>query len=157
MTLSQFLNIGQEYINWFKGALYAGASFLALDTDVFHILVLLMLVDTFTGAIKSIILNRNFSFKTLFWGLLTKVGVLLLPVTLALLAKGLSFDFRWLVVVVMNILLISEAFSILTNMLSIKQRKDIQNVDFISLILAALRKGLKNVVDKLIKKIEEAE
>lgn len=149
--------MGQHWIDTAKLGLFAVANFLVVDPTTFEILFYLMCMDTLAGAIKSVVLNKGFSFKILLWGLLTKIGVLLIPVCLALLAKGLSFDFRWFVLLVMNLLLIAETFSILTNALSIRQKKQIENVDFITLLLNAIRNGLKNMVKRIITKIEEAE
>lgn len=157
MTLGDYLKIGEDYIQVAKVLLFAVANFLVLDTQTFEVLFYLMVIDTFFGSVKAIVLKLGFTFKLLLWGLLTKIGILIIPVTLALLAKGLSFDFRWFVVLVMHILLVSETFSIITNILSIKQRKEIKNVDLISILLRAIRTGLWNIIQRLISQIEQGE
>lgn len=157
MTLSDYLNVGDSYVQFAKVILFAVANFLVVDSQTFEILFYLMVIDTFFGAVKSIYLKLGFTFKKLLWGLLTKIGILIIPVTLALLAKGLSFDFRWFVVLVMHILLISETFSIITNVLSVKQKKEIKNVDFVSILLRAIRTGLMNIIQRLISQIEKGE
>ena len=112
-----------------------------------------MAVDTVLGIFKSIRLKRKVSFKKLIWGMITKVSILIVPMVLALVAKALSFDFTWFVNAVLNILVLSEAFSSITNVISIKEGKEIQNTDFITKLLHAIRKGLSSLINKLFNTI----
>lgn len=152
------MQIGENYLVYFKILLFSIAQYLVLDQHTFEILFYLMTLDTVTGIIKAIVLKeRRFTFQVLLWGLLTKMGVLIIPVSLALLAKGLEFDFRWFVLMVMHVLLISETFSIFSNTLSIKRREPIKSVDFVSMLLNAVRNGLKKMIDRLLTQIEGIE
>ena len=152
--LSEFWGIARESLEFFRLALVAVANFLLVEEWAVNGLLILMLIDTVAGSAKAIYLKMGFTFKLLFWGLITKIGILIIPITLAVLGKGLSLDFKWFVILVMDILLISEAFSIVTNCLSMKQKKQIQNVDFVAILLKTIRTGLLNIGTRMIKKIE---
>ena len=86
-------------------------------------------------------------------GMITKVSILILPMILALVAKALEFDFTWFVNAVLNILVLSEAFSSVTNIIAIKEKRDIQNTDFVTKLLYAVRNGLSTLIDRAFKVI----
>lgn len=48
------------------------------------------------------------------------------------MGKALGKDFIWVVDMAVKMLVINEGFSILANIISVKQNKDIENFDFIS-------------------------
>lgn len=136
-----------------KTFLYGVFVFLDIDVDIVKILAILMAVDTVFGIIKAIRLNKSVSFKKLIWGMITKVSVLIIPMVLALTAKALSFDFSWFVSAVLNILVVAEAFSIVNNVISIKEGKESESQDIITRLLHAVRNGLGTIIDRLFKTI----
>jgi len=158
--MTQFNNFMETLSGWgesFKIFVYGGFAFLNMNSDVVNILFWLMLFDTALGVVKSITLGKKFSFKKLVWGMVTKVSVLLMPMILALIAKGLSFDFNWFVISVVNVLVVSEGFSAITNILSIRQKKDIKSVDFVTVLIQKVRDGLQKIIERLLGNIEGGE
>lgn len=114
-----------------------------------------MIVDTSLGAIKAIHLDDlRFTFRKLLWGIVSKATILLIPMLLALVSLGLGYDFKWVVQIVLKILIVSEGISSITNILSIKEKKNIENTDYISKLLHSTRNFLKNKLDKLFKNFE---
>jgi hypothetical protein len=162
MTTKEYLSskasILGEYWNEFKIILYSIFAFLNINIDIVKTLLLLMAIDTFLGVIKSAYVKKVvFEFKKLLWGVISKLIILLIPMILALVALGLGYDFRVLVDAVLKILIISEAISAITNILSIRKKQDIQNTDFISNFLHIIREFLINKINKIIQitKIEK--
>lgn len=149
----QFFN----HINEIKTAIYLAFVFLNIDTDVVKILTYLMLIDTISGVIKVFILKEIFDFKVLFFGGCSKLLVLLIPMTLALVGKGISktYDFTLLLDSVLRILVVSEGLSIITNFYVIKTKKSVKNFDIISMLLSALRKGMLSIISQTLKTIEK--
>lgn len=146
-----------NHLNEIKTTLYLVFVFLNIDTDIVKILMLLMLIDTASGIVKSFIISENFSFKLLFFGVCSKVLVLLIPMTLALVGKGISktYDFTPLLDSVLRILVVSEGLSIITNFYVIKTKKIIKNFDIISMLLSALRRGMLAIINQTLKTIEK--
>ena len=70
------------------------------------------------------------------------------------MAKALSFDFYYFVVAVMNIIVVSEGFSIVTNIISLKTKTKIENTDCITKLLNAIKNGLHNIITRLLKVVE---
>src|SRR5690606_18984490 len=93
MSLSEFLNQSQEVITAFKVMIYLFFAYIGIDGGVVEVLFILMCIDTLLGIIKAISLGNQFSFKKLLWGIITKLSILIIPMIIALVAKGLSFDF----------------------------------------------------------------
>jgi len=141
-----------KYAGEIKAALYTTFIFLNID-----ILILLMIFDTAFGVTKSLVLGDKVSFKILFFGLSTKMLVLLIPMTLALVGKGLNYDFTPMVNVVLKVLVVAEGISIFTSMYSIKTKQKVENIDFISMLLNSIRKGLTKILKMWLGQIENPE
>jgi len=150
MNLSEFFGLTQETVSAIKIIIYSIFLYLGIDAEVVEVLFVLMCIDTVLGAIKAVVLGKLFSFKKLMWGVVTKLSVLIIPMVMALVAKGLSFDFKWFVLAILNVLIVAEAFSSISNILSIKSKKNVENVDFVSLLLRGIRQGLANIVKKYL-------
>lgn len=146
-----------NHLNEIKTTLYLVFVFLNIDTDIVKILTFLMLIDTISGIIKSFIISSDFSFKLLFFGICSKVLVLLIPMTLALVGKGISktYDFTPLLDSVLRVLVVSEGLSIITNFYVIKTKKTVKNFDIISMLLSALRRGMLAIINQTLKTIEK--
>jgi len=141
-----------EYWYELKAFLYLIFVSLSIDIDIAKTLSLLMIIDTVLGVSKTLRIKKiTFDFKELLWGIVSKCTVILIPILLAVTALGLGFDFTLLVNVVFKILIVNETISALTNILSIKKRKNIKNTDYVSLLIYKLKNFLKNIVNKLLK------
>ena len=146
-----------EVMAYVKTFLYGIFLFLDMDIDIVKILGILMAVDTALGVIKALRLRQKVSFKRLIWGMITKISVLIVPMVLALVAKALSFDFTWFVSAVLNILVLAEGFSAISNIISIKEGKQIENQDFITKLLHGIRAGLGKLINNLFNTINPEE
>lgn len=147
---------GEHADTWvtIKGFIYGAFVFLDIDINVIGLLSILMALDTVLGIFKAFTLGKKITFKKLMWGMITKFSILIVPMVLALTAKALSFDFTWFVKIVIDILVVAEAFSAITNVISIKEKKELENTDFITLILKRIRGGLKSMFVGLMDQID---
>lgn len=150
-------NLISEHINEIKTAVYLAFVFLNIDTDIVKILMWLMLIDTISGILKSFSTNKHFDFNILFFGACSKLLVLLIPMTLALVAKGISkgYDFTPILDSVLRILVVSEGLSIITNFYVMKTKKEVKNFDVISMLLSALRKAMLAIINGTLKSLEK--
>lgn len=145
-----------HHINEIKTAAYLAFIGLNIDTDIVKVLMYLMLFDTVSGVLKSLALGLKFEFKILFFGLSSKILVLLIPMVLALVGKGISktYDFSPILDSVLRVLVVAEGLSTISNFYVIKTRKEIKNIDIVTLLLSAIRKGMLSIIDSTLKKIE---
>lgn len=142
-----------DYSNELKSLIYGAILFLQIEIDVALILISLMCLDTLFGMIKATLIETlTFSWKALFKGLCVKLIILLIPMTVALVAKGLGMsDFKILVAVVMKALVISEGSSIWNSFLSIKKGEEIKQTDLVAVLIERISNYFKSIFDKLTK------
>lgn len=139
-----------EYSNEIKFLFYGIFIYLEIDVEIVKVLFYLMLIDTFLGIIKTIVLINAFSFKKLALGFVSKLAVLLIPTALALMSKGLNYNFKWFVTIVMDLLIVSDGISIISNIIAIKTKKEVENFDAVTLILKSIRNCLIQVFKRLL-------
>ena len=135
---------------------YGIFAYLDIPVEIFNILITFILFDTFFGVLKSWRLKKKVSFKILLWGFCLKISILLLPLIIALLAKGLQLDFISLITVTIKILILSEFYSCIGNIYAIKNKKELNKFDVISVLLMSFRAMTKNYLQKALIKIEKS-
>ena len=144
-----------KYANEIKVAIYSAFVFLNINTDVVKILLLLMFFDTCFGIAKSIKLKVKVTFGRLLEGVMSKTMCLLIPMTLALVAKGLGYDLKILPDTILKILIVAEGFSIITSFYVMRTGKEPAEVDIVTMLLTSIRKGLMGLIHLWLKKVED--
>lgn len=139
--------------------LYSSFIFLNIDVDVVKVLIWLMLIDTVSGVLKSFILDKRFDFKVLLFGICSKLLVLLIPMVVALVGKGISknYDFTGVLDCILKVLVVSEGLSVITNFYVIKTKREVKNYDVVTQLLSAIRKMLLKIINGTIKSINNDE
>lgn len=118
--------------------------YLGLNAENFLILFVLMAIDFFTGAVKSFIC-ACFTIKRLWVGMISKILFLLIPVIFALGIKALgNSEYNLFLGFVVDGLVLSEVFSILRNIYTIKTGKEIADFDFLSILIKIFRNKILN-------------
>lgn len=144
-----------NYANELKLLLYGFFIYIDLDIEIVKILCALMVIDTVLGVTKTIVLNNKFSFKTMALGFVSKLAVLLIPMALALMSKGLNYNFKWFVTIVIDLLIVSDGISIFSNVIAIKTKKEVENFDALTRILKAIREGLIKLFKRFLNTIDQ--
>jgi len=151
-----------EYINTIQGwisthweaikvSLYSLFAFLNVDIDVVNVIMWLMIIDTISGVIKAIAVDKiQFTSNKFYLGIMSKFILLLIPITLALMALGIGYDFTWAVEATLRLIILSEGISIVTNTISIREKKVYKNRDYLSIILNWVRGELISIFDSTI-------
>lgn len=118
-----------------------------LPAEPVAILTVLVAVDFISGISRAHALGEPVTSHRMGVGMLTKCGVITVPLVMALTAKGLGADFNWLVSWTVSVFILSETYSIIANIYAIKTGKIAPEWDAISLILSKIR-SLIDVLDK---------
>lgn len=121
-------------------------AFLGLDVTKLAILSLLMLFDLFTGVVKAYVSKEDVTSRRLSAGFLSKIMMLLIPLTVALMAKGMDMDMRWFVTFTVSILIVAESYSVVGNVYTIKTGEAVKEIDAVSAIVKALSRFLENML-----------
>lgn len=138
-----------------KVVVYLLFAYLGVEVEAFVILMTFMSIDSFMGGIKAIRLGDKFSFSKMLWGITLKLCFLVVPLVIALLGKSVGYDFHAGVNVTISILTVAEAYSIIGNIYSAKNRSQVNRVDVVSLMLINLRKVLKKTLEGLLGKVSK--
>jgi phage-related holin len=134
-----------------KVALYSLFAFLNINIDIVNVIMWLMLIDTISGVIKAVIVDKiKFTSNKFYLGIMSKFVLLLIPITLALMALGIGYDFTWAVEATLRLIILSEGISFFTNIVSIREKKVYENRDYLSIILNWVRKNLISLFDSTI-------
>jgi hypothetical protein len=112
-----------------------------IDHEAFYILTLLILIDYITGLGKCYRLKLNQTSYTI----VAKLSLILVPLAVALTSKGLEMNAELLVFVAMDILILSELYSIIGNIYTIRSGNLLPEYDAIAL----LANKIKNLMIKL--------
>jgi len=121
-------------------------AWLQLDKEAVQILCYLLMLDYFVGSIKAIKLN-TFRYQILVSGVVAKSLILVIPITLAFMFKGIKMldHFDSYVNTVISLLIIAEAMSVLLNIISIRSGEDIAKPDLINMIAHKIRKFIEKI------------
>lgn len=141
-----------------KIMIIASMSFLGINYGAGLLLAFFMLSDTILGVIKSIVLYGWVSISAkIFWvGLLTKMAILFIPISVALSGALLGYNLKALVGLCMYTLIANDAMSCYTNILSFKNKKDYKNKDLIEMLINFLRNLIYNSFNNAMKKIKDS-
>jgi len=140
-----------------KVLLITSMSFLGISYGLILLLWFFMVFDTLLGLIASIVINGWLSItKTRFWaGILTKISILFIPLSLAITGALAGFNLNIFVFSSIYVLIANDAISCFTNLLSIKTKKRYINRDLVEILINALRTSIYKFAEGIITKIKK--
>ncbi len=122
--------------------------YLDLEAEVISIFAILLSIDLVTGWAKTVSLGEKPRSRRLAKGILAKSVLLLMPIVLALGAKAIHMDATVLVYVFINALILSEVYSIIGNIYTIRTGRATEEYDVISKILKVIRTMLNRLLEE---------
>lgn len=117
-------------------------AYLGLDAEAIAVLTVLLGLDYVTGLIKAKRINESITSSKMKYGIVSKMIIIVIPISIALGAKGVNVDIGILVIVCVNILIFSEMYSIAGNIACITSGKVIPEIDAVSMIAKQIRNFL---------------
>lgn len=136
--------------NIIKCFFYGFFALINLNYDMALFLFFAMMIDMFLGVVKGIILHEKISPRIFMFGFVTKLLLLIIPFTVSVLGIALEMNFVWTADLAVRILLANECLSILANILSVKNRKKVENIDLITIFISWIRKTSVTVIEKML-------
>ena len=129
-------------------ALLVSPAYLGLTADSVVIFTTLTILDMVFGIIKSGTLNgwRSIQSNIAQRGLIAKLLILFVPIITALVGRGIGFRLDFLAQSVINVLILSEAYSILGNIYAIRIGKEKNEFDAVAYVLGSIRQLLKRII-----------
>lgn len=131
------------------------AEYLGLTPVSLIVLSTLIVVDVVTGIVKSGTIHGWLGIRSsiLQRGIIAKCLLMLAPLSLALAVKGLGYSTSILAQSTLNLLILSETYSIIGNINAVRTGEEKIEFDAVAYVLGLVRNGLKKIiVDDDIKK-----
>jgi len=123
-------------------------SYLNIDSELLGLYSVLMFLDLMTGIAAAMIHREDITLTRLGAGILSKLIMFIVPITVAILVKIQGSELLWFTKWTLIVLASSEAISILNNVLKAKGQKTLPEFDAISLIASKIREVLEKLFDK---------
>lgn len=117
--------------------------FLSLDTKKLFILAALMTLDIITGMAKAYKLDRDITARRLAEGFVSKLSILIIPLAIALMAKGVEFDMTFFIGFAISVLMVSETYSVIGNIYTSRTGNAVKEIDAVSAIVRSLGRFLE--------------
>lgn len=144
-------NIG--YIVTFKNlsyvvAFFSMAEYLGFSTEITSIFVALMIIDVLTGVTRAAVVDGVSAIRSAIGtrGILAKLLLITAIFSVALAGKGVGIEAAALANGAMGVLVLSELYSILGNIHSIRTRKPKSEFDSVTWMLAQVRALLEKTI-----------
>lgn len=114
-------------------------TYLGLNGESFSLLAVLLLIDYVTGILKARAIEESITSNRMKYGIVSRLSLLLIPIVLAIGAKATGADFKFVLLVGINMLVISEVYSIISNIYAIRTRQELPEYDVISILGKKIR------------------
>jgi hypothetical protein len=137
----------KEILNFLYIPFIALMHFIAIDKMTFTIYAGLLAIDLLTGVGKVIRLGHKPTSKRFLIGIMAKLTFLLVPIIVALGAKGIGLDLTSLVNTVIYALILNEVYSSIANIYTIQTGIEAEEFDVLSKILKVLRDLIERILN----------
>lgn len=123
------------FIVLFSGVL----AYLEISQEPFTLFAILLIIDYLTGVMKAKVLGISITSNKMKYGIISKLSLLLIPITIAIGAKAVGADSHHILLAGMYILIFSEVYSIIGNIYSIRTKEELPEYDAVSVIGKKIR------------------
>ena len=130
--------IWNSFVVLFSGIL----AYLEISQEPFTLFSILLIIDYLTGLTKAKTLQVSITSNKMKYGLISKLSLLIIPIILAIGAKATGADYHYVLLSGMYILILSEVYSIIGNVYSIRTREELPEYDAV----AMLGKQIRNIL-----------
>ena len=120
--------------------------YLDLEKEPMFFFAVLLVIDYITGLYKAKILGHSITSNKMKYGCISKLLLLLIPIVLAIGAKSVGADMDKALLVGINILIISEIYSIIGNIYSARTKEEFPEWDAVAMI----GKMIRNILLRLL-------
>jgi len=150
MKLYECFGVDAKIGDLLKCLFYAFLAIVNVNYDLAIMLFVAMSLDMVFGLSRAFILEEKVTLKIFWFGFLTKLAILIIPFTVAVLGIALNMNFEWTADLAIRVLLANECLSILANILSLKNKKKVENIDLVTVFIKWIRTNAKSVFEKFL-------
>jgi len=157
MRLYECLGTDATTGNILKCLFYTFFALVNINYDLAIFLFVAMMFDMGSGVVKAVVLKEHVSPKIFMIGFIAKLMLLVIPFTVAVLGIALNMEFTWTADLAIRVLLANECLSILANILSVKNKKKVENIDLVSIFIGWIRKTAISTFEKFLNNKQKEE
>ena len=114
-------------------------AYLEISQEPFTLFAILLVIDYITGLWKAKTLEHSITSNKMKYGLISKLSLIIVPIVIAIGAKAVGADFHYVVLASMNILIISEVYSIIGNIYASSTKEEFPEWDAVAMIGKKIR------------------
>ena len=126
---------------------WIGLAYFWITYEVIFILAILMWLDFITWITKSLILWKKIMSRKAISGALSKIFIFFVPFVVVLCWNLVDVDSKPLAGAIMWIIGLSEAYSVICNIIVIRTGEDIVEQDAITILLTKIKDIIKNWIE----------
>lgn len=113
-----------------------------VNEETYTIFLVLLLIDYASGILKAKSLGHQITSRKSKYGFVSKLSLLIIPIVLGLGGRAIDADFSLMIYWSMNVLILSEVYSIIGNVYAIRTGDDLPEYDALQMIGKRLREFL---------------
>lgn len=117
-------------------------TFLGLNVETFFLFSVLLLVDFITGIGKAKTLGHDITSDKMKYGIISKMSLIIIPLVLGIAAKAMQMPSENVLFIGMNILILSEVYSVIGNIYSMRTKEEMPEYDALTLLGRRIRSML---------------
>lgn len=134
--------------NFLMALVAAIATWAGVEQSAITALAALLVVDYITGIGRSLAVGRAITSRYGLIGIISKLSMLAIPLTIGLIAQGVGFNMGAFVQWSINLLVINEGYSAISNIYTIKNKKELPEWSVIEIMLGKLQSIAKGMIEK---------
>lgn len=120
--------------------------YLGIDVEAFTMFSILLVVDYATGLMKARAINESITSNKMKYGVASKLSLIIIPIALAVGGKAMCVDITNIIFVSVNLLVLSELYSITSNVYAVRTKEELPEYDVVSII----GRKIKNTLMKFV-------
>jgi hypothetical protein len=130
-------------------------TFTGLSKEIVTILAILIALDLFTAIIRELtVTGGRFLSRTLWVGIASKGLLILIPIVLALVGKGIGMNLKWLAELSLSALIVAESYSILGNIIQTRNNdKTIDEQDAVTSVIKSLESFISTILTTVLSRL----
>jgi phage-related holin len=122
--------------------LTSGAVFMysiGIDINAMYYLSILLVIDYMTGLMKASRVGESITSHKMKYGVVSKLSIVIIPISFAITARALGLEFGAFLKIAFNLIILSELYSIVGNIYSIRTKEQLPEMEVISIIASKIR------------------
>ena len=117
-------------------------AYIGIDKEAFTLFGVLLFIDYFTGLLKANSINQTISSNKMKYGIVSKLSLLVIPIMIGVASRAIDTDLSMIEYSSINIMVLSEMYSIIGNIYSIRTKEELPEWEVISIIGKNIRNFL---------------